>query len=62
MASGGTKTKAKRGSNFKKKIKNKLYIWLRVEPKPKQKAGLYGLGCLRTEVEEGSMASVLNRG
>jgi len=29
---------------------------------PKQKAGLYGLGCLRTEAEEGSMTSVHNRG
>jgi len=31
------------------------------EPKPKQKVGLYGLGCLWTKAEEGSMASVLNR-
>ena len=43
-------------------IKNKLHIWLQVEPKLKQKVGLYGLGCLWTEAEEGSMASVLNWG
>ena len=67
MASAGTKTKAKRRSNFKKKIENKKHIWPQVEPKLRPKGdrikkmkinSTYGLGWSQNRSKRsGSMAS-----
>jgi len=59
MASGATKTEAKRVSNLKEKKKP---IWPRVQLKPRQKAGSMASGAVKTEAEGASMASILNRG